>query len=92
MQLPQFMHKILKVFFACIRPLRFLIWEILQALFAKISWKIVLERFLTRLVVELLKWLRDLSSNQLVNTTLEDILNELRGKGLREAKISSLLK
>jgi hypothetical protein len=64
-----------------------LIGECLQALLGKIQWVIVLERLLTRLVVALLKWLKHLSSNQLVDDTLEDILNGLRQQGLREARI-----
>ena len=64
-----------------------LIGECLQALFGKIQWVIVLERLLTRLVVALLKWLKHLSSNQLVDDTLEDILNGLRQNGLPEARL-----
>ncbi len=64
-----------------------LLWEILQAIMSQITWTVVLERFLTRLLVGTLKWLKELSSNQLVDETIEDILDGLRQKGLREARI-----
>ncbi len=63
-----------------------LIAEIVQALFMKIAWPVVLERFLTRVLVGVLKWLRDLSTNKIVQETLDDVLKSLREKGLKEAK------
>ncbi len=69
------------------KTLFILLWEILQAIMSQITWTVVLERFLTRLLVGTLKWLKELSSNQLVDETIEDILDGLRQKGLREARV-----
>lgn len=56
--------------------------ETFLAIFAKLAFKTIFERFLTRLVVYSLKKLRDMSSNEVVDDTLTDIINSLTGKGL----------
>lgn len=64
-----------------------LFYETLKAILLQLPWRIVLERFLTRLVVALLKWLKSLSSNLVVDETIKDILYALRKKGLPQAKL-----
>lgn len=52
----------------------------------KTPWKVIIERFVTRLLVMCLKWLTTMTSNQLVLATVNDFLGVLQGNGLREAK------
>ncbi|AFT79060.1 hypothetical protein AMBLS11_12435 [Alteromonas macleodii str. 'Black Sea 11'] len=56
--------------------------EILLALVAKVAWKAIAERFITRAVVWGLKKLRDYSTNDVVDETLTDVINSLSGKRL----------
>ena len=57
--------------------------EILLSLVAKIAFKTVLERFATRLVVYGLNKLRDYSENEVVDSTVDDVINQLKGKKLQ---------
>tara|TARA_R110002049_G_scaffold309307_2_gene521012 strand:+ start:10722 stop:10997 length:276 start_codon:yes stop_codon:yes gene_type:complete len=66
-----------------------LVWETLKAIIGRITWRVVLERFLTRVLVEALKRLKTLSSNRIVDETVDSILLQLRGDGLLMAKIES---
>ena len=59
------------------------VWELLMSLVAKITWEVVLERFATRLVVWGLETLKKLSTNDVLNDTVEDILLALQGKRLK---------
>lgn len=56
--------------------------ETLLALIAKIAWRQVSERFLSRLIVYALGKLRDYSTNEVVDATITDVINSLSGKGL----------
>lgn len=56
--------------------------ETLLAMVAKVAWKAVAERFLTRLVIYGLEKLRDMSTNDVLQTTVNDIITSLQGKRL----------
>ncbi|MEK2149705.1 hypothetical protein WOC01_00465 [Vibrio parahaemolyticus] len=58
--------------------------EVLKGLFFQIGWKIILERFATRLVVWGLETLKGLSTNDVLQETVDDIINALQGKRLKE--------
>ena len=57
--------------------------EIFLSLLAKIAFKAVGERFATRLVVYGLNKLKDYSTNEVVDETVDDIINQLKGKKLQ---------
>lgn len=57
--------------------------ELLLATVAKVAWKAVAERFFTRLVVYGLEKLKDLSTNDVVDETVDDIIQSLKGKRLK---------
>jgi len=57
--------------------------EIFLSLIAKIAFKTVLERFATRLVVYGLNKLKDYSTNEVVDETVDDVINQLKGKKLQ---------
>lgn len=56
--------------------------ETLLALLAKVAWKAVAERFITRLVIWGLEKLRDMSTNDVVDQTVTDVIESLKGKRL----------
>ena len=56
--------------------------ETLLALVAKVAWKAVAERFFTRLVIWGLEKLRDMSSNDVIDQTVTDVIESLKGKRL----------
>ena len=58
--------------------------EVLRGLFFQIGWKIILERFATRLVVWGLETLKGLSTNDVLQETVDDIIAALQGKRLKE--------
>ena len=58
--------------------------EVLKGLFFPIGWKIILERFATRLVVWGLETLKGLSTNDVLQETVDDIIAALQGKRLKE--------
>jgi hypothetical protein len=57
--------------------------EILLSMVAKVAFKAVAERFATRLVVYGLEKLESYSTNYVVKDTVNDIKNQLKGKGLK---------
>lgn len=57
--------------------------ELLLATVAKVAWKAVAERFFTRLVVYGLEKLKDLSTNDVIDETVDDIIQSLKGKRLK---------
>jgi hypothetical protein len=57
--------------------------EIFLSLIAKIAFKVVLERFATRLVIYGLEKLKNYSTNEVVDETVQDVINQLKGKGLK---------
>ncbi|WP_102418072.1 hypothetical protein [Vibrio cyclitrophicus] len=58
--------------------------EVLKGLFFQIGWKIILERFATRLVVWGLETLKGLSTNDVLQNTVDDVIASLQGKRLKE--------
>ncbi|TOB47563.1 hypothetical protein CGJ94_16395 [Vibrio parahaemolyticus] len=60
------------------------LFEVLKGLFFQISWTIILERFATRLVVWGLETLKGISTNDVLQDTVDDIINALQGKRLKE--------
>ncbi|MGL4939389.1 hypothetical protein [Shewanella sp.] len=56
--------------------------DIGMATATKIAWKMVSERFFTRAVIYGLEKLKDSTENDVVDGTVEDIINSLRGKNL----------
>ncbi|HAS6408269.1 TPA: hypothetical protein ACGVAR_003013 [Vibrio vulnificus] len=60
------------------------LFEVLKGLFFQISWTIILERFATRLVVWGLETLKGLSTNDVLQETVDDIIAALQGKRLKE--------
>ncbi len=58
--------------------------EVLKGLFFQIGWKIILERFATRTVVWGLETLKGLTTNDVMQETVDDIINALQGKRLKE--------
>ncbi len=60
------------------------VWEIIKGLLLKISWKVVLERFASRAVIWGLECLKGLSTNDVVQETVDDVIASLRGKRLLE--------
>ncbi len=71
------------------RLLGTLTWKIaldaIEAVMGRIKWGIILERFLTRLVVTALDWLAAKSTNTLTQETVADFKNQLLANGLRKA-------
>jgi hypothetical protein len=57
--------------------------EVFLALVAKVAFKTVLERFSTRLVIYGLEKLKGYSTNEVVDETVQDVINQLKGKGLK---------
>lgn len=65
-------------------PLIFsLLKETILSMFAQIAFKVVLERFATRLVIYGLNKLKDYSTNEVVDETVQDIINQLKNKKLK---------
>ncbi|WP_281222118.1 hypothetical protein [Photobacterium sanguinicancri] len=58
--------------------------EVLKGLFLQIGWKIILERFATRAVVWGLETLKNLTTNDVVQGTVDDVIASLQGKRLLE--------
>jgi len=57
--------------------------EVFMALVAKVAFKVVLERFSTRLVIYGLEKIKGYSTNEVVDETVQDVINQLKGKGLK---------
>jgi hypothetical protein len=57
--------------------------EMLLSLIGRVAWQAIFERASTRLVIFGLKKLEGYSTNQVVDDTVNDIINSLRGKGLK---------
>ncbi|WEM43514.1 hypothetical protein PTW35_06910 [Photobacterium sp. DA100] len=58
--------------------------DVLKGLFFQIGWKIILERFATRGVVWGLETLKNLTTNDVVQATVDDVIASLQGKRLKE--------
>ena len=62
-----------------------LIADSAAAVLGRIQWTVCLERLLTRLSVHLLRWIAKLSTNDLVDDTVELIINMLEQQRLPKA-------
>lgn len=60
-----------------------LLRELLLATIAKVAWRAVAERFWTRLVLLGLQKIKDFSTNDVVDDTVQDIIDALKGKRLK---------
>jgi len=59
--------------------------ESLMAMVGKLAFKAISERFMTRLVIYGLLKLKDMSTNDVVDNTVQDIVDQLKGKKLTVA-------
>jgi len=57
-------------------------WEMSIAIFGKVAWKAVFERFYTRLLIYSLNKIKDMNTNEVVDNTVQDIIDSLKGKKL----------
>jgi hypothetical protein len=57
--------------------------EMILSLVGKVMWKAVAERASTRLLIFSLRKLESYSTNSVVRETVADVINSLRGKGLK---------
>ena len=62
-------------------------WEVIKGQLFSIGWKIIFERFVTRLVVWGLTKLKRMNTNDLLQGTVDDILAELQKQRLPQAKL-----
>ena len=60
-----------------------LLKEVFLSLVGKLAFKVLAERFATRLVVYGLEKIRSYTTNEVVDETVTDILNQLKGKKLK---------
>lgn len=60
-----------------------LLKETFLALIAKIAFRTIAERFMTRLVIYGLQKLKAYSENDVVDETVQDIIDQLKGKRLK---------
>ena len=60
-----------------------MIKEILMGIVGKIAFKAIGERFATRLVVYGLDRLKKQTTNTVVQSTVDDVIKSLKGKGLK---------
>ena len=62
------------------------LWEVLKGLFFQVAWKVILERFASRLVIWGLEKIKNLSTNGVTQETVDDIILSLKGKKLKEVE------
>ncbi|PNI06187.1 hypothetical protein C1N32_04090 [Vibrio diazotrophicus] len=62
------------------------LWEVLKGLFFQVAWKVILERFASRLVIWGLEKIKNLSTNDVTQETVDDIIQSLKGKKLKEVE------
>ena len=59
--------------------------DVTAAVLGRIRWTVVLERLLTRMLVATLRWIKELSTNDVVDETVDDIIEQLKDKRLAKA-------
>lgn len=69
-----------------------LLKDVALSVVTKIAFKVVAERFATRLVIHGLKKLKNYSTNEVVTDTVNDVLVQLKGKKLKVADDTALIK
>ncbi len=57
----------------------------LEVILGRINWTVILERFLTRVLVFCLTWLAGLSTNRIYKETVKDVLKDFERRGLTKA-------
>ncbi|MBY8124436.1 hypothetical protein KW497_10550 [Vibrio fluvialis] len=62
------------------------LWEVLKGLFFQVAWKVILERFASRLVIWGLEKIKTLSTNDVTQETVNDIILSLKDKKLKEVE------
>lgn len=62
------------------------LWEVLKGLFFQVAWKVILERFASRLVIWGLEKIKSLSTNDVTQETVNDIILSQKGKKLKEVE------
>ncbi|MCE7657277.1 hypothetical protein HPK20_15365 [Vibrio fluvialis] len=62
------------------------LWEVLKGLFFQVAWKVILERFASRLVIWGLEKIKTLSTNDVTQETVNDVILSLKGKKLKEVE------
>ncbi len=62
------------------------LWEVLKGMFFQVAWKVILERFASRLVIWGLEKIKTLSTNDVTQETVNDIILSLKGKKLKEVE------
>ncbi len=60
--------------------------EVFKGILFQITWKVILERFATRLVIWGLEKIKSLSTNDVTQDTMDDIIMSLKGKKLKEVE------
>ena len=60
-----------------------LLKEATLSIVGKIAWKIVFERFYSRLLIYSLNKIKSYSTNEVVDETVQDIIDSLKGKRLK---------
>lgn len=63
------------------------LWDIVKGIFLQITWQVIVERFATRMVVWGLEKLKTLTTNDVMQNTVDDVLLSLQGKRLKEVPI-----
>ncbi len=63
-----------------------LVMDAAEAIMGRIKWAVILERFLTRVLVALLDWVAGMSTNTLTQATVADIKEQLLRNGLKKAE------
>ncbi|MUK40998.1 hypothetical protein GNP61_05430 [Aliivibrio fischeri] len=63
--------------------------DIAKGIFLQITWQVIVERFATRVVVWGLEKLKSLTTNDVVQDTVDDVLQSLQGKRLKEVPVIS---
>ncbi|MEZ8924015.1 hypothetical protein AB6D87_04900 [Vibrio lentus] len=62
------------------------LWEVVKSLVLQVAWKVILERFASRLVIWGLERLKTLTTNDVTQETVSDIIYSLKGKKLKEVE------
>ncbi len=62
------------------------LWEVLKGMFFQVAWKVILERFASRMVIWGLEKVKNLSTNDVTQDTVNDIILSLKGKKLKEVE------
>ena len=60
-----------------------MLFESSMVLLGKVAWQAVFERFYTRLVIYGLTEIKTMTTNDVVDDTVQDIINQLKGKKLK---------